>query len=138
MPTAKTVMRGLGAWLDNYHRWPMTLALPLLGIGGALLTAVLAMRRRSLAAFLASSVSVAAIVLTAGSAMFPFVLPSSLHPSSSLTAWDAVASHKSLGVMFWVVLVMLPIIIMYTGWVYRVMRGKVGVAHIQANEHSAY
>jgi cytochrome d ubiquinol oxidase subunit II len=70
--------------------------------------------------------------------MFPFVMPSSLHPSSSLTAWDVVASHKSLGVMFWVVVIFLPVIIIYTGWIYRVLRGKINEAHINANEHSAY
>lgn len=70
--------------------------------------------------------------------MFPFVLPSSLHPASSLTVWDVVASHKSLNVMFWVVVIFLPLIIFYTGWIYRVLRGKVDEAHISANEHSAY
>jgi cytochrome d ubiquinol oxidase subunit II len=89
-------------------------------------------------AFLASGLSVASIVLTAGAAMFPFIMPSSLAPGSSLTAWDAVASHKSLGVMFWVVVVMLPIIVLYTSWVYRVVRGKVTLEHIRDNEHTAY
>ena len=78
------------------------------------------------------------VILTAGMALFPFVMPSSLAPNSSLTVWDAVASHKSLGIMFWVVVVMLPIILFYTGWVYRVMRGKVDEAHIRDNEHTVY
>jgi len=33
---------------------------------------------------------------------------------------------------------MLPIVMLYTGWVYRIMRGKVTLAHIRENEHSAY
>jgi cytochrome d ubiquinol oxidase subunit II len=65
-------------------------------------------------------------------------MPSSLAPGSSLTAWDAVASHKSLAVMFWVVVVMLPIVVGYTGWVYRVVRGKVTEEHIRENQHTAY
>ena len=138
MPPAKTVVVAAGAWMDNYARWPLTLAFPAAGFLGALLAAALSGARRTVAAFLASGMSVAGILLTAGAAMFPFVLPSSLAPSHSLTAWDAASSHRTLAVMFWVVVIMLPIIVMYTGWVYRVVRGKVTSAHIRDNEHSAY
>lgn len=138
MPTAKTVVRGAGAWMDNYDRWPATALFPAAGILGAALAMACIYARRSLGAFLASGTSVAGIVLTAGVAMFPFIMPSSLAPGSSLTAWDAVASHKSLGVMFWVILIMLPVVILYTSWVYGIMRGKVTAAHIRENEHEAY
>ncbi len=138
MPTVKVVERGVGAWMDNYTRWPLTIAFPALGLFGAALAVLLCAARRSLLAFLASGVSVGAIVLTAGTAMFPFIMPSSLAPGSGLTAWDAVASHKSLGVMFWVIVVMLPIVVMYTSWVYSIMRGKVTAAHIRENEHESY
>ena len=138
MPIAKTVVRASGAWLDNYARWPATLAFPAAGFGGAALAILFAFKRHSLLAFLASGTAVTGILLTAGASMFPFVLPSSLDPSSSLTAWDAVASHKSLGVMFWVVVIMLPIVSLYSGWVYSVMRGKVTATHINKNEHESY
>ncbi len=138
MPLAKNVVTAPGAWLSNYARWPLTWALPLLAIGGALLCIFFSARQKALAAFLASGLSVACIILTAGVSLFPFIMPSSLDPKSSLTVWDAVSSHKTLGIMFWVVVVMLPIIVLYTGWVYRIMRGKVTLAHIRENEHSAY
>ena len=138
MPVAKTVLQARGAWLDNYTRYPLTQAFPVAAIAGAALVMLLSARRHTVAAFLASGLSVASIILTAGAAMFPFIMPSSLAPGSSLTAWDAVASHKSLGVMFWVVVVMLPIIVIYTSWVYRVVRGKVTLEHIRDNEHTAY
>ena len=138
MPTAKTVQRAAGAWLDNYHRWPLTLALPLSAFAGAALAMLCSVRRRGLAAFLCSGLTVAAVILTAGAAMFPFVMPSSLAPGSSLTAWDAVASHRSLAVMFWAAVVMLPIGVGYTGWVYRVMRGKVTAETVRDSEHTAY
>lgn len=138
MPTAKTVARGVGAWMDNYGRWPATMLFPAMGLVGAAAAAALSAARKSLGAFLASGTAVAGIVLTAGAAMFPFIMPSSLDPGSGLTAWDAVASHKSLGVMFWVVVIMLPIVTLYTSWVYGIMRGKVTAAHIRENEHEAY
>lgn len=138
MPNAKTVVAATGAWLDNYARWPLMQALPVAAFIGAGLVIVFTARRMALAAFLASGLAVASIILTAGAAMFPFIMPSSLAPGSSLTAWDAVASHRSLAVMFWVVVVMLPIVVAYTGWVYRVVRGKVTEAHILENQHTAY
>jgi cytochrome bd ubiquinol oxidase subunit II len=138
MPTAKTVARATGAWMDNYGRWPATIVFPIMGLGGALVAIACSAARNSLAAFLATGTSVAGIVLTAGAAMFPFIMPSSLAPDSSLTAWDAVASHKSLAVMFWVIVVFLPLVVLYTSWVYGIMRGKVTAAHIRENEHEAY
>ncbi|HZW12371.1 MAG TPA: cytochrome d ubiquinol oxidase subunit II [Noviherbaspirillum sp.] len=138
MPLAKSVTTAPGAWLDNYARWPLAWALPALAITAALLCMLMSALRRPMAAFLSSGLSVACIILTAGMSLFPFIMPSSLDPKSSLTAWDAVSSHKTLGIMFWVVVVMLPIIVMYTGWVYRIMRGKVTLAYIRENEHSAY
>ena len=80
----------------------------------------------------------AGVILTAGFSMFPFVMPSSLDPRSSLTVWDAVSSHRTLQIMFWVVLIMLPIVLAYTGWVYRVMRGKVTLESMREQEHTAY
>ncbi len=124
--------------MDNYARWPATQLFPLMGLAGAAAAVALCAACRSLGAFLASGVSVAGIVLTAGAAMFPFIMPSSMDPGSSLTAWDAVASHKSLGVMFWVIVIMLPIVVLYTSWVYGIMRGKVTAAYIRENEHESY
>ena len=138
MPPAKTVVMAAGAWMDNYARWPFTWAFPAAAIIGAALAIALSAARRTLAALFASGLSVAGILLTAGAAMFPFVLPSSLMPSHSLTAWDATSSHKTLAVMFWVVVIMLPIIALYTSWVYRVVRGKVTAAQKPEKEQYVY
>ena len=138
MPIVKEVVRARGAWLDNYFRWPVMWALPVLSVVGAGLCVMFSARRQATLAFLSSGLSVTMVILTAGLSLFPFVMPSSLAVNSSLTLWDAVASHKSLGIMFWVVVVMLPIVLFYTGWVYRVMRGKIDEAHIENNEHTAY
>ncbi len=138
VPLAKTVVRATGAWMDNYARWPLLWALPTLGLLGALLAAALLHMRQTLAAFAASSLAVLGVVGTAGASMFPFILPSSSMPAASLTVWDSVSSHLTLGLMFWATLVLMPLILMYTAWAYRVMRGKVTAAHVQEREHSAY
>jgi len=40
--------------------------------------------------------------------------------------------------MLWVSVIFVPLILFYTSWAYRVMRGKVTVGHIERNEHSVY
>ena len=107
-------------------------------MGGALAAAALLAARRTLNAFVASSLAVVGVIGTAGASMFPFVMPSSTHLVSSLTVWDSVSSHKTLGIMFWATLIFMPLIVLYTSWAYRVMRGKVTAAYIRENEHGAY
>ena len=78
------------------------------------------------------------MILTAGFALFPFVIPSSTDPNSSLTVYDAVSSHRTLNLMFIAVVVFLPIVLVYTSWVYRVMRGKITEEKIIEETHIAY
>lgn len=137
-PLAKTVVREAGAWMANYGAQPLLWLLPALGIFGALLAAVLLMLRFTLTAFFVSSLAIVGVVGTAGASMFPFVMPSSTMPSASLTVWDSVSSHLTLGIMFWATLIFMPLIVIYTSWAYRVMRGKVTAAYIRENEHGAY
>lgn len=137
-PLAKTVVVSAGAWMENYALWPLTKIIPVIGIAALLPTVVLSAANKAKLAFVASGIAVAFIILTPAAAMFPFVLPSSLDPRSSLTMWDAVSSQKTLTIMFGVVLVFLPLILLYTTWVYRVMRGKVTLKDIADNEHTAY
>ncbi|WP_330083473.1 cytochrome d ubiquinol oxidase subunit II [Methylocystis iwaonis] len=124
-PLRKTVEVATGAWMRNYERFPWSPAAPLLGLVGALLAAVMFALRREVAAFVMSAASVVGIVATPGLAMFPFIMPSSSEPNASLTAWDASSSHLTLYVMLIAVVVFLPIVLAYTAWVYRVLRGKV-------------
>jgi len=137
-PLAKEVLHGDVNWLANYGVYPWMLAAPAAGFAGALLTALLARTRRPGWAFLTSALAMAGIILTAGFSMFPFVMPSSTQPGSSLTLWDASSSHLTLTVMFWAVVVFLPLILLYTAWTYRAMWGRVSVEQIRENTHSAY
>jgi len=137
-PLAKTVVREAGAWFANYERYPATMALPVMGFVGVLLAQVLARTGRTMAAFWSSSLAIIGVIGTAGAALFPFIMPSSLDPKSSLTVWDSVSSQVTLSIMFWVSLLFMPLIIAYTSWAYRVMGGKVTSAYVRENSHSAY
>ncbi len=124
-PVGKSVARVSGAWLANFHTWPWMWTAPALAIIGAAAAHALLYLKRAGAAFLASCLTQAGTVLTAGFALFPFLLPSSSDPGHSLTVWDASSSARALLLMLIGVLVFLPVVLAYTGWVFRVLRGTV-------------
>jgi cytochrome d ubiquinol oxidase subunit II len=55
-----------------------------------------------------------------GVSMFPYVVP------DSVTIWDAAAPERSQVFMLVGVVLVMPLILAYTGWAYWVFRGKVG------------
>jgi cytochrome d ubiquinol oxidase subunit II len=137
-PLDKTAVHAAGAWLMNYQRWPLTMLLPTMGLAAPLLVAALAGIRQRLLVFIISSLGIAGVIGTMGVSLFPFLLPSSSHPSSSLTVWDASSSHRTLGIMLIAAIVFLPIVLVYTSWVYHVLRGPVTAAQIQSNPDGNY
>lgn len=137
-PLSKTVEKVSGGWMHNYAQYPWMLLAPISAFCGIAIALMAAQRGKECLAFIASSKAVAAIILTAGFSMFPFVMPSSTDPNSSLTLWDAASSYKTMVIMLVVAVIFLPLITFYTSWVYHVMRGKVTVKEIQDNTHTAY
>ena len=137
-PLLKTVHISEGAWFHNFFSYPVLFAVPVLAIAAAGLGVFFEYTWRPLSAVVASAVSILCIVLTPLIAMFPFVLPSSSHPVSSLTMWDCTSSQLTLQVMFIVTLIFLPIVLVYTGWAYKVMSGKLTAQYIKENDKSLY
>jgi cytochrome d ubiquinol oxidase subunit II len=137
-PLAKTAVPQAGAWLANYGKWPMTIMVPATGLAAPLLVAALAGIRHRLIVFTLSGLGIAGVIGSMGISLFPFLLPSSSHPSSSLTVWDASSSHRTLGIMLISVVIFLPIILAYTSWVYHVMRGPVTSRYIEAHRDTSY
>ena len=130
-PLDKQVQLLPGAWLSNYRAHALLWLLPVLGIAGAAASWLSLGARRAGRAFLASCVSVTATILTAGVALFPFLLPSSTHPSHGLTIWDASSSAYTLAVMLLAVAILLPVILAYTAWVFHVLRGRITLEEIR-------
>ena len=89
-------------------------------------------------AIVASGVAMLGIILTPLGAMFPFVMPSSVMPNAGLTLWDCTSSQLTLEVMFFVTLILLPLVLCYTAWAYKVMSGKLTAEYIEKNTHSLY
>jgi cytochrome d ubiquinol oxidase subunit II len=137
-PLFKTVAIKEGAWMLNYNRYDWAIAVPVAAFIGLGLGVVFAQLKQAGLAFWSSSLGCAGIIGTAGVSMFPFIMPSSTDPRSSLTVYDAVSSPLTLGLMLGATVIFLPLIVMYTSWAYKVMWGKVTTEFIAANDKSVY
>ena len=137
-PLLKSVVGAPGLWLTNYSTYPWMVAAPAIGVVGGVLALLLAKSRFEKSVFICTGLMIVGVILTAGFSMFPFIMPSSLDGRSSLTVWDSTSSQMTLQIMLIAVIIFLPIILIYTSWVYRVMRGKVTAAALEENRHSMY
>jgi cytochrome d ubiquinol oxidase subunit II len=135
-PLQQVVQRVPGAWLDNYRREPLLWLLPA-SVYVVVLLGVAAVRgRRSHLAWWLGAVGWIGILGTVGAAMFPFMMPSSLQPSHSLTVWNASSSELTLIWMTGWSVVFVPLILWYTSWAFWVMRGKVTEHRVASDEHA--
>ncbi|MBY5943703.1 cytochrome d ubiquinol oxidase subunit II [Photobacterium rosenbergii] len=137
-PLTKEVMRQTGALFANFEAYPLLWIAPLLAVAMPVLTVLCSRANRAALAFVTSSLTMAGVILTAGFALFPFIMPSSLVPSHSLTMWDATSSELTLNIMTGVAAVMVPIILAYTSWCYYKMFGRLDTKYIEDNKNSLY
>ena len=122
-----------GAWLANYGRHGWMMLAPVLGLAGPVLALAGMAVRRGFVAFAGSALAIIGTIATVGLSMFPFILPSSIDPRSSLTVWNASSSHLTLFIMLVVTVVFLPIVLLYTAWVMRVLAGRITLADVRSS-----
>ena len=137
-PLLKHVVKFDDLLLHNYETHPILWVIPALGIIGMLGCALMTRLNRAGFAFVSSSLSLACIVLTAGVALFPMIMPSSLIPSHSLTLWDGTSSQLTLSIISVVAVIVVPIILGYTTWCYYKMFGRIDSQYIHDNSSSLY
>ncbi|MEZ9670483.1 cytochrome d ubiquinol oxidase subunit II [Vibrio lentus] len=137
-PLLKHVVKFDDLLLHNYENYPILLAIPALGIIGMLSCALMTRLNRAGLAFASSSLSIASIITTAGVALFPMIMPSSLMPSHSLTLWDGTSSELTLSIISVVAVIVVPIILGYTIWCYYKMFGRLDSQYIHDNSSSLY
>lgn len=137
-PLHKSVSMLIGAWMSNYQLYPLLWAVPGAGFVGVLLAIIFLKMANYRVAWVCSALAVASTVITVGVSMFPFILPSSSHPEMSLMIWDASSSQTTLGIMLVAAIIFVPLIIVYTSWVYYVLRGKVTSSYVEKNSTDVY
>lgn len=134
-PLITEVTKG-GNWLSAYAERPWIAIAPVLGFLGMGLANRALRSNGEVSPILWSQLGVFGTISTVGLTMFPFILPSSIDPKSSLTVWDASSSHLTLFIMLCVSVVFVPIIIAYTSWVYKVLWGKVTEDDVEQAQQS--
>lgn len=137
-PLAKTVEILAGAWFSNYSAVPALWLVPAIGVLGTICGALLIRLNKAGLAIISSSAALLGIILTPLISMFPFIMPSSSQPNAGLTIWDCTSSPLTLEIMFFVTLIFLPLVLIYTSWAYKVMSGKLNGEYIEKNTHSLY
>ncbi|MEH6452611.1 MAG: cytochrome d ubiquinol oxidase subunit II [Psychromonas sp.] len=137
-PLLKTAIMQEGAWLANYEKYPLTMIAPAVGLVFPLFAIIASKFNRSAFAFVSTSIAQFGVLFTCGFSMFPFILPSSLDPSQSLTVWDAVSSEFTLNIMTTAAIIFIPLILLYTSWAYFKMFGRIGKEFMAKYKNSAY
>lgn len=137
-PLNKVVTLNNAGWLNNFNQWPVLWLAPAAGLLGSLWLLVFNRWHRPVLALISSCITISGTIITAGVALFPFIMPSSTNPVSSLTVWDGTSSHMTLGIMAAVAALFVPIVLAYTVWGYVKMWHRIDDAHIEQNRHSAY
>ena len=119
-----------GSWMAAYGLRPWIVVAPILGFAGAALAYLGLKAGREGSTLVFSSLAIIGVISSVGLTMFPFILPSTADPNSSLAVWDASSSHQTLFVMLVSAVIFVPIILAYTAWVYKVLWGKVTVQSV--------
>ena len=135
-PLQQTVVLVDGGWLDNYRAMPVLWLVPSLAYFGMTLGFVALRARRTTLAWWCGALAWIGVIGTVGVGMFPFLMPSSSHPSQSLTLWNSVSSRHTLIWMAGWTAIFVPAILAYTSWAFYVMRGKVKAEHVEADPHA--
>lgn len=127
-----------GAFFSNFKAFPAYWLGPVLAVLGVFIVIVWSFIRRPAFAFVGSTVAIVGTILTFGIAMFPFILPSTTHVLDSLTIWNATSAPNTLSSMLVATCILVPIILLYTTWVYRKIWGRVTASDIEQEGHHLY
>lgn len=116
---------------QNVLAKPYLLVLPLLAVAGLFGARIFVGQGAWWRAWFASSALILGAVLFGVAGLFPNLLPSSLDPAASLTAFNSSSSTLTLEIMLGVVLCFLPVVIGYQTWVYLKFRGVITAKSMQ-------
>lgn len=125
-----------GRWTDAYNARPWIAIAPILGLMGMAMAVLKLRGDGEVSALLWSKLGIFGVISTVGLTMFPFILPSSIDPNSSLTVWDASSSHLTLWVMLVMTVIFMPAILLYTAWVYKILWGKVTEDDVETTQNA--
>jgi cytochrome d ubiquinol oxidase subunit II len=119
---------------NNYLANTGLLIIPLITVAALLLTRMHMHGKWWWRAWFASSVTIVGATMFGVMGLYPAMLPSSLDPAYTLTAYNSASSPLTLKIMLGVALTFVPIVIIYQAWVYYTFRHKVTEDDLAAEE----
>lgn len=118
--------------IGNYLSYPILWVIPVIALASIIKTWVFNEIGRASWAFLASCSAIASLMAMVGTAIFPNLVPARNVAEDgsdlSLTIMNSSSSELTLKVMLIVALIGMPLVLLYTTWVYRIFGGKVTVS----------
>jgi cytochrome d ubiquinol oxidase subunit II len=118
----------------NHLRWPFLLVLPIVAVLGLIGSKLMLARKAYWFAWTASALTIAGAAGFGVAGLFPRLLPSSLDPAYTLTAFNSASSPLTLKIMLGVVLVFVPVVLFYQVWVYRTFSFPLTAADLESSE----
>jgi cytochrome d ubiquinol oxidase subunit II len=114
------------------HAGVLPVVTAIAAVAALLASGALLRRRAHGGSFAAISLSVAFLLLTLFLGLYPRVMVSSLNEAWSLTVYTASSSPYTLRVMTIITLTLLPFVLAYQAWSYRVFRKRIGAgSHLE-------
>lgn len=135
-PLTQTVDLVKGGLLAHYQAIPILWIVPAIGFIGMILGGLLLRAHRPAIAWWFGVLAWVGVLGATAISLFPFLMPSSTHPSQSLTIWNSISSEHTLLWMTGFSAVFVPLILWYTSWAFWVMRGKIDVNKIEKDPHA--
>jgi cytochrome bd ubiquinol oxidase subunit II len=137
---ARRVAPFTGAFVAAFIIWTHVIAnrgfflnvIELLAILAVLAAVLLVYEHRDGFAFTATTVTIAACILTIFVDLYPNVMVSSTNKAYSLTVHNTASGAYSLKAMTVVVIILMPLVLLYQAWTYYVFRKRISISDFQA------
>jgi cytochrome d ubiquinol oxidase subunit II len=121
---------------NNYLKAPVLLIIPLIAVASLILIKIFAAKGENGKAFTFSCLTIVFVVFTGVTGLFPNLLPSNIDPASSLTIFNSSSSPLTLKLMTAVALIVVPIVIAYKIWVYRIFRAPLTAEEVLGDKQA--
>lgn len=109
----------------NYLAHPWLAIFPAAALACVVAAWLMVRRERYFTAFILSAAMIAGLLFSAAVGLYPNLLISTLDPAYNLTIFNAASAANTLTVMLVMALIGMPFVLLYTGGVYYIFRGRV-------------
>jgi len=110
---------------DNYFQNPLWFLIIFFAVVFLFITKVFITKKHALTAFITQSIFVLLTTFFGIIGLYPNMIPSNIDKRFSLTAFNSSSSEYTLRIMFYVVIIFVPIVIFYQIMMYRIFSGKI-------------